>query len=232
MTAQGPANGDTKLATVAEIIDEARALGYVGPPASSEHIDHSRGFLEAARLAAPWLLDKAVARTSQVRVLDLGSGGGLPGLVILAIWTSAHVTFLDSSTKRCDFVRNAVERLGVGARASVVGARAEEAGRHQELRASFDIVVARSFGPPPVTAECGAPFLRVGGILVVSEPPTSTRSHRWPAEHLAKLGLEPLDGVPLRYAYQVLRKVGVCPDTYPRRTGVPAKRPLYLVRDG
>jgi len=58
-----------------------------------------------------------------------------------------------------------------------------------ELVESFDLVTARSFGPPAVTAECGVQFLRIGGVMIVSEPPDDTDSQRWNIEKLAELGL-------------------------------------------
>ena len=107
----------------------------------------------------------------------------------------------------------------------MVGDRAEVAGR-TDLRGTFDVVVARSFGRPTVTAECGAPFLKTGGRLVVAEPPEHD-SGRWPQDGLARLGLtlgERADSPP---AVQVLVQEKPCPDTFPRRNGVPAKRPLF-----
>jgi 16S rRNA (guanine527-N7)-methyltransferase len=90
-------------------------------------------------------------------------------------------------------------------------------------------VVARSFGSPAVTAECAAPFLEVGGILVVSEPPDRGASVRWPVEGLADLGLAPVasGGHRGRFGYQVVEKQVPTPDRFPRRTGIPAKRPLF-----
>ena len=74
---------------------------------------------------------------------------------------------------------------------TILGAAAEDAGRDAEWRGGFDLVTARSFGAPAVVAECGAPFLRVGGRLVVSEPPSDGPT-RWPVEGLAAVGLEDL----------------------------------------
>ena len=89
----------------------------------------------------------------------------------------------------------------------------------------MDAVVARSFGAPAVVPECGAPFLRTGGVLVVREPPDVDPAERWPAAGLASVGLardpDEIDGV-VR-----LRQVASCPDRFPRRVGVPAKRPLF-----
>ena len=105
--------------------------------------------------------------------------------------------------------------------------RAEDAGRDPRWRGQFDLVAARSFGPPAVTAECGVPFLRVGGALLVAEPPDSP-DERWPAAPLEELALaddgrgarRPGDGPPPGHDGGVSRPV-------PAPTGVPARRPLF-----
>jgi 16S rRNA (guanine527-N7)-methyltransferase len=200
-------------------------LGFLGPGPVDTHIDHARGF--AIGLDAP-----------PGRFLDLGSGGGVPGLVLALDWPDADAVLLDSSERRCAFLREAVERLGLDGRVDVVRQRAEEAGRSPTLRGAFDLVVARSFGPPAVTAECAAPFLRVAGHLVVSEPPSDfatatatatarTGADRWPPDALAQLGLAPDAAWREPYAYQSLIQHSPCSDRYPRRVGQPAKRPLF-----
>ncbi len=134
---------------------------------------------------------------------------------------------LDGSVTRCEFLRWAAAELGLEPdRVDVLASRAEEAGRQPELRSTFDLVVARSFGAPAVTAECAAPFLVTGGRLVVSEPPGGSRD-RWPADRLEELGLRPLDAVVEPSAFQVLLQERPCPERFPRRTGIPAKRPLF-----
>jgi 16S rRNA (guanine527-N7)-methyltransferase len=93
--------------------------------------------------------------------------------------------------------------------------------------------VSRSFGPPAVVAECAAPFLEVGGRLVVSEPPGPL--DRWDhAEELAELGLAVPPADPSdpsdphgRGSYRTLIQISACPPRYPRRVGIPAKRPLF-----
>lgn len=159
------------------------------------------------------------------RAVDLGAGGGVPGLVLALALPSSRWTLLDASHRRTAFLRDAVERLGLAARVAVRTSRAEAAGRDHELRQGADVVVARGFGPPPVTAECAAPLLRPGGVLVVSEPPGG--ADRWPADGLAMVGLA-LDarraGPP---ALVRLRQVEPASDRYPRRTGQPSKRPLW-----
>ena len=159
------------------------------------------------------------------RVADLGSGGGLPGLPVAVARPDLEVVLIDAGARRIDFLRTAIEDLELAPRVLAVLGRAENVGR-SELRGTFDAVVARSFGPPAVTAECGAPLLRVGGLLIVSEPPDGP-TDRWPAEGLAGLGLALGPGLPGPPRIQVLEQVTPCPDGYPRRDGMPAKRPLF-----
>ena len=160
---------------------------------------------------------------------DLGSGGGLPGLVVAHALEGATVALIDSSARRTAFLRRAVARLGLGDRVRVVEDRAEVCGRDEALRGSFDGVMARSFGRPAVVAECAAPLLKSGGWLLVSEPPSGRppEGSRWPAEPLRQLGLVPDEPTREGFEYQVLRQREPCPDRFPRRVGVPAKRPLF-----
>jgi hypothetical protein len=118
-----------------------------------------------------------------------------------------------------------VDTLQLSDRVEVVEARAEVAA-HGPLRATFDLTVARSFAAAAPTAECGAPFLRVGGRLIVAEPPGGSPD-RWDAAGLAKLGLRSDTAITEPTAYQVLVQDRLCPARYPRRVGVPVKRPLF-----
>lgn len=170
----------------------------------------------------------AGALPSGARIVDLGSGGGVPGLVVALARTDTTWLLLESQQRRARFLEAAIERLGLAARAVVYGDRAEHAGRAADQRGRYDAAVARSFGPPAVTAEAAAPLLRVGGLLVVSEPPEP--AGRWPASKLSLLGLEPQRSYETAAGhYQVLRQVGPCPERFPRRAGISAKRPLFDV---
>jgi 16S rRNA (guanine527-N7)-methyltransferase len=226
-------------------LERSRALGFLGPGDLGLQIDHALGFAGALAGVRGETGDAAGDREPD-SVLDLGAGGGLPGLVLSERWPGSSFVLLDASKRRTGFLVTMVDDLGLDRRVTVLRDRAEEAGRRSELRGAFEVVTARSFGPPPVTAECAAPFLRPGGLLVVSEPPpvagspaatgsiagpdgSLARSTRWPAEPLAKLGLEDVGGFGRAFGFRVLRQVAPCPDRYPRRVGVPGKRPLYPV---
>jgi 16S rRNA (guanine527-N7)-methyltransferase len=159
------------------------------------------------------------------RALDLGSGGGLPGLPLALAHPRVEWVLLEGSTRRSEFLRHAVESLQIGERVRVIAERAEVAG-HGPLRGSFQLVLSRSFGPPAVTAECGAPLLAPGGRLVVAEP-TGGQPDRWPTDGLAQLGLTLGPGLTDPLAVQILVQSTACPTRYPRRTGIPTKRPLF-----
>lgn len=192
-------------------LERARALGFLGPGPVEDHIDHAHGFVRA--------LEGVVGR-----VVDLGSGGGVPGLVLAVERSDLDLVLVDSMDKRCRFLEQAVSELGCE-RVQVIHARAEDVGRGP-LRGTAAAAVARSFGPPAATAECAAPLLRVGGRLVVSEPPGASGA-RWPASGTALLGLEPTEVLVGPPTLQVLEQRIPCDARYPRRAGVPAKRPLF-----
>ena len=194
------------------VLTQSQALGLLGPGPIELHLDHARGF--------------AKVLASGDRVLDLGSGGGLPGLVIGMERRDVTITLVDAGTRRVAFLRRAVRQLGISARVEVVHGRAETLARRPELRELFDVVVARSFAVPAVTAECAAGFVRVGGRILVSEPPDAPA--RWDSAGLQQLGL--IDDGPHRDAGLVLRilnKVVPISEVYPRSDGVPERRPLF-----
>jgi 16S rRNA (guanine527-N7)-methyltransferase len=192
---------------------EARELGFLGPGPIEDQLRHSLTFTR--------LVDSPPAVA-----VDLGSGGGLPGLVLARCWPSSTWVLLDGNRRRTDFLSSTVIALGMGDRVSVRCERAEESGRVAALRGAADLVTARSFGPPAVVAECAAPLLAVDGVLIVSEPPGGNPD-RWPAAPLASLGLVPDGVLTSPAAFQRLRLATTCPDRYPRRVGIPSKRPLF-----
>ena len=104
-------------------------------------------------------------------VIDLGTGGGVPGLVLLSCWTEARVVLLDSNERRTEFLSETIDSWSAAPRGEVLRGRAEELGHQGDLRECFEVVTSRSFGIPALTAECGAAFLAPGGWMVVSEPP-------------------------------------------------------------
>lgn len=156
-------------------------------------------------------------------LLDLGSGAGIPGLALAGRWPDTRVVLLDAAQRRVTLLRNAVDDLGWGDRVHVLHGRAEELGHAPAHRQQYPLVTARSFGPPAATAECGGAFVEVGGVLAVTEPPGAA-GERWPAEALDQLGLRPGAGAG---GIQRLVRRAHLDDRFPRRPGVPVKRPLF-----
>jgi 16S rRNA (guanine527-N7)-methyltransferase len=198
------------------LLEEARGLGFLGPGPTAGQRRH------AVELAG-------AIGSFDGHFLDLGSGGGLPGLVLAFEFPNATGCLLDSQHRRCAFLEQAIEQLGLGHRLTVACGRAETLARDPALRQRFDLVVARSFALPPVTAECAVGFLRSGGRLVVTEPPEAESSAvRWPASGLATLGFGPAERVRCGDTAAVrMTRAETVKDRYPRRDGIPAKRPLW-----
>ncbi len=165
---------------LASVLAESARFGFLGPGAIEAHLLHARGYEAHLPFAAHG------QRTS---LLDLGSGGGVPGLPLLVWRTDLTGVLLDAMAKRTQFLGNAILELGLSERAIVVTGRAEEivAGGNDSLVRSFDVVVARSFGPPSATLELATHFCRLRGRILISEPPGG---RIWNQTDVAALGLE------------------------------------------
>jgi 16S rRNA (guanine527-N7)-methyltransferase len=207
--------------SVEPMLRRSADLGFLGGMPIQEQIDHALGFV--------FSIESALNRPP-VSVLDLGSGGGLPGLVLASCWPESALHLVDSNERRTAFLSWEIETEFPDDRLiEVVHARAEEAARQVRLRDSIEVVTARSFGSPAVTAECGAPFLSMNGLLVVSEPPGDHVVNRWNVAGLAELGVSVREALRFddRFGYRILMKTLPTPDRYPRRVGIPTKRPLF-----
>jgi 16S rRNA (guanine527-N7)-methyltransferase len=207
-------------AEVAAALQRAADLGFLGRMELGDQIDHALGFVQAVEREWP---------AGPASCLDLGTGGGVPGLVLGSCWSDCHLVLVDASQRRTDFLLRELAGLPRLGAIRVVRGRAEVLARDPLLRERFEAATSRSFGRPGTTAECGSPFLLRGGLMVVSEPPDGLSRERWPSSGLARLGLEEAGRARFdrRFGYQLLRKVSTTPDPYPRRTGVPTKRPLF-----
>jgi len=166
---------------------------------------------------------------SAATIADLGSGAGFPGLPLAVALPRASVALVESSARKCAFLRRVAGAVGAD-NARVVHTRAE--GWSQAL-GRLDLVVARALAPLPVVAEYAAPLLRIGGALLVwrgrIDPEVEAATRRAGAE----LGLEVLSPQPVwpfptaaHRHLQLMLKVRSTPDRFPRRPGMARKRPL------
>lgn len=165
------------------------------------------------------------------RVADLGSGAGLPGLVLAVALPEAQVSLVESQSRKCAYIATLVAALEL-ANARVVCARAEE---WPEGMGVHDLVVARALAAQPVVMEYAAPLLRVGGWLVEWRGARVGEEERAAALAADVLGLRqvevravrPFVGSRERHLH-VFQKAAATPDGFPRRPGVAARRPLGL----
>ena len=171
-----------------------------------------------------------IAELKQARLIaDLGSGAGLPGLVLAAALPDTRLVLVEAARRKCDFLRSAVAAMGLG-NAEVVWARAEE---WAEGIGRCDVVCARALAALPVLCEYAAPLLRERGILVAWKGAVSeaeATDARAAGAHLGLAADEVRPVVPFagsgRRALHVIRKVAPTPANYPRRPGMATKRPL------
>lgn len=144
-------------------------------------------------------------------IVDVGSGGGAPGVPLAAALPEREVTLLEANGRKAEFLRS-LELPNV----RVVHGRAEEQGVDE-----YGVAVAKALAPPPVAAEWCLPLVRPGGAVVLWVGPSAERERV--AVVAAQLAAELVDGPP---GLLVLRKLGPTPEGFPRRPGVARKRPL------
>ncbi len=164
--------------------------------------------------------------------LDIGSGAGFPGLPIEIARPDLRLTLLESNEKKAAFLERVIAELSLDG-AGVVTARAEEAGRLPEHRAAYALVLARAVAPLRVLAELALPFLAIDGVLAAPKGSAAPREVREAQAALEELGGTVEETVRLKVSAQgraptllIVRKTGETPERYPRRPGIPRKRPL------
>lgn len=192
-----------------ETLGDAQRLGFLGAAPIELAIER----------VAPLL---AELPESAARCIDVGAGGGLPGLVVARRLPGLQLTLLDRRSRRTDFLVRAVRRLGLADRVEVVNGDAAVFARDPRYRACFDAAFARGLGPPPETAELCRGFVVPGGRLLVTEPPvdpTYDRHQRWPDVGLHRAALRWAAVGDSQVA--VLETVGECPPSLPRRVRRP-----------
>jgi 16S rRNA (guanine527-N7)-methyltransferase len=165
------------------------------------------------------------------RVADLGSGAGLPGLVLAAHLPDARLDLIESSSRKCDFLRQAIEAMEL-ANTAVICRRSEELAGG-EGREAYDAVTARAVGTLATLAELSSPLLHEGGVLIAwkgarsdaEEAELAQAGARLAMERIAVRSVRPYPGSRERHVH-LLRKNGPTPNGLPRRPGMAAKRPF------
>ncbi|MDR7868749.1 MAG: 16S rRNA (guanine(527)-N(7))-methyltransferase RsmG [Sporomusaceae bacterium] len=165
-------------------------------------------------------------------VVDVGTGAGFPGLPLKIYRPGIRLTLLDSLNKRLNFLREVVERLGLSG-VEIVHARAEEAGRMKDHRDRYMVATSRAVARLNVLAELCLPFVAVGGHFVALKGAQYREELDEAVRAIAALGGQVTEVRPVRLpglddsrAVIYIRKVSPTPAAYPRRPGLPEKKPL------
>jgi 16S rRNA (guanine527-N7)-methyltransferase len=180
----------------------------------------------------PLLQDPASA-TAPLQLIDVGTGGGFPGLAVAIALPAAQLTLVDSVGRKVEAVRAMASGLGLESRLELRCERIERSGREASCRGRFDWAMARAVAGAPVVAEYLVPLLRPGGRALLYRGQWSSDDATALAQAARKLRArvtrqERRDlpaGRGVRHALE-LESTGVCPEAYPRPVGVPLKQPL------
>jgi 16S rRNA (guanine527-N7)-methyltransferase len=187
-------------------------------------------FLDSLSCLLP--LHNISGKHASLKLIDVGSGAGFPGIPIAIINSNIDVTLVESREKKCMFMKQIISELGLS-NARVLNERVEQLGQDHEHREHYDWAIARAVASLPILAEYLLPLTRVPGYCLaqttsVSESEISRATLVW-----SKLGgrLDQIVPVDLPDIHEtrhliVMRKMSATPHKYPRRPGIPKKRPL------
>ena len=185
----------------------------------------------AESLAVARLLEERLSLPLDGSVIDVGSGGGLPGVPLAIVWPERRVVLLEATRKKVEFLRGVIERLPLPNVRALEG-RAEALAHDPDQREAYDLAIARAVAPLAALVELMLPFVRVGGWCAAikgsraqSEVEQATAAIEQCGGRLR--GVLALDQGRFPEMHVVLiEKAAATPARLPRRAGMPAKRPL------
>lgn len=167
-----------------------------------------------------------------IAVLDIGTGAGFPGIPLKMVFPNIQLTLLDSVNKKIEFLKHIVEKLSL-AGIKIVWARAEDFAT--DNREKYDVVVCRALAPLAVASELCLPFVRTGGVFLAMKGKNSANEIADSKNAISVLGGEMVRVVNVTIGQDpglierdiiVIRKKNPTPSEYPRKAGIPKKRPL------
>ena len=164
------------------------------------------------------------------KVIDVGTGAGLPGAILAIFSPEKDFVLLDSVRKKLDVVDGLLGELGAS-NYEILHERAEDAGRMDDYREKFDLSVSRAVAPLPVLAELCSPFVRPGGTMIAMKGRNASLEVKKSSRAFSILGLKDPDildaGVSgTEHCILVSKKEDSTPGRYPRKAGLPSKKPL------
>jgi 16S rRNA (guanine527-N7)-methyltransferase len=174
----------------------------------------------------------AVEMRRGFHVVDVGSGAGFPGVPLQIAYPNIHMTLMDATGKKIQFLEHIIGALGL-TNARAVKARAEDAGRYTEHRHVYDLALARAVARLPILLEYLLPLVKLGGQCIAMKGRTARDEVNDSARALAVLGGEveriesfQLPDIEETHHLIIVRKTALTPSAYPRPSGAPAQKPL------
>ncbi len=191
-------------------------------------------FWVAQILDSLWPFNNELKEQSQsLKIIDVGTGCGLPGLAIAIALPNSSVTLVDSTRKKTSVVNRIIEDLNLQSRVNIRTERIEVTGQNMAFRYKFDRALARAVGEAPVLAEYLIPLLKPTGKAILYKGKWTSPDQKKLTQALSLLQgkIEKVDSFKLpenrgiRHAIKIIR-IGACPKIYPRSIGTPLRKPL------
>jgi 16S rRNA (guanine527-N7)-methyltransferase len=169
-------------------------------------------------------ISKAVDLSKNINVVDIGCGAGFPGIPLKIEHPNIKLTLIDSMAKKIEFVKHVIKTLDIKDTGAICGRAEDIAKDHRE---EFDFAVSRAVAKLNTLCEYCLPFVKIGGSFIAQKGPDIEEEIGSAMSAIDVLGGSLIDKVKVPSGYLVvIKKIKQTPKEYPRRTGIPAKRPL------